>query len=166
MERAQYLALKFGQGARARDLFESIERVGSGEGIAFAFERILRTPNTVDAHRLIRLAGEVGCQDPVVEALFRAYFEDGVDLSDRDALVAVAAASGLDPASATGLLAGGDGIDDVLAENDMAHELGINGVPCFVVAGRYAISGAQGPEVFVKLLESLDQIVPTEAAGA
>jgi predicted DsbA family dithiol-disulfide isomerase len=166
MERGQYLALKFGQGARARDLFGSIERVGFGEGIAFAFERIVRTPNTVDAHRLIRLAGDLGCQDSVVEALFHAYFEDGVDLGDRAELVAVAVEGGLDPVPATALLAGVDGVDDVLAENDMAHELGINGVPCFIVAGRYAISGAQGPEVFVKLLESLDQIVPAGAPEA
>ncbi|MSP84136.1 MAG: DsbA family oxidoreductase [Alphaproteobacteria bacterium] len=158
MERQEYLTLKFGGDAKARDLYGSIEQVGAGEGIPFAFDCIRRTPNTIQAHRVVHFAGEVGQQDAVVEALFRAYFLDGRDLSDDRVLSTVATEAGLDEVAVSAMLAGGDGADLVLAENDLAHEIGINGVPCFIVAERYAISGAQGSEVFSRLLDSLEQI--------
>ena len=96
MERRAYRTAKFGSWERSLELDARLVAVGAGEGITFAFDKIERTPNTLDAHRLIRLAGEQGVQDAVVEALFRAYFTEGRDISDRRTLLDVVAGAGLE----------------------------------------------------------------------
>ena len=126
---------------------------GRGEGIAFHFDRMVRTPNTLDAHRIIWLAGERGVQDAVVEALFQAYFTDGCNLSDRATLVEIAAGAGLDRAEVDELLAGAAGLEAVHAGANEARRLGVSGVPFFVVNGRVALSGAQPPELFRRAFE-------------
>ena len=118
-----------------------------------------RTPNTLDAHRLIWLAGERGVQDAVVEALFLAYFTDGRDLSDRATLAEVAAGAGLDRAEVDDLLAGDGGLDVVRAGEEQARRLGVSGVPFFVVNGRVALSGAQPPELFLQAFEQAGEAV-------
>jgi len=155
MERGEYLQRKFGSASRARDLYASIAEAGAAEGLTFAFDRIPRTPSTVKAHRMIAAAGAAGRQDAVVEALFRAYFEDGRDIGDDATLIAVATGAGLAEAEASGALEGDSGDDEVHADNAIAHAMGIGGVPCFIVAGRYAIAGAQDPEVFKRLIDSV-----------
>src|SRR5687767_7456998 len=95
-DRRQYLVAKFGSGDRIRQMQERIAELGQAEGLAFAFDRITLSPNTLDAHRLIRWAGEAGRQDAAVEALFRAYFIDGENLGDRATLARIAGAAGLD----------------------------------------------------------------------
>jgi predicted DsbA family dithiol-disulfide isomerase len=157
MERQAYLSAKFGTGARSRDLYAAIEDVGATLGIPFAFDRIRRTPNTVKAHRLIAAVGGDD-QDALVEALFRAYFLEGVDLSADDALVEVAAGTGLDKAEARAALDGEAGDKGVYADNALAHAMGIGGVPCFILNGRYAIAGAQEPEVFHRLFDGVRAI--------
>ncbi|MCH7930535.1 MAG: DsbA family oxidoreductase, partial [Proteobacteria bacterium] len=96
MERQSYLAAKFGSADRAAQLYAEISKAGAVEGIDFAFDRIARTPNTIDAHRLIRFAGGDGAQDAVSELLFRRYFLDGADLGDRERLAEIGAEAGLD----------------------------------------------------------------------
>ena len=153
MARADYVSRKFGGEDRARRLYASIAEIGLAEGLQFRFERIRRTPSSVDAHRLVRLAARYGRASEMVEALFAAHFTDGRDLGDLRVLTAVAASCGLDGEAARQFLLGEEETDAVHSENLRAHRLGFNGVPCFVVAGRHAIAGAQEPEVIERLLD-------------
>ena len=153
MSRSDYVVRKFGGEDRARRLYGSISEIGRQEGVLFRFDRVRRTPSSVDAHRLVRWASRYGRADEVVEALFAAHFADGRDIGDSAVLVAVATSCGLDAANAWGMLQSDAELDAVHADNLRAHRLGINGVPCFVIGGRHAISGAQEPEVIERLLD-------------
>ena len=153
MSRPEYVIRKFGGEERARRLYHSISEIGRTEGVPFRVERIRRTPNSVDAHRLVRWAAGYGRAEAMVEALFSAHFTDGRDIGDSSVLVAVAASCGLDGRAARAFLASDEEVDQVHGDNLRAHRLGINGVPCFVVAGRHAIAGAQEPEVIERLLD-------------
>ncbi len=153
MPRADYVMRKFGGEERARRLYASIADIGRAEGVMFRFERIRRTPSSVDAHRLVRWAGRYGRATETVEAVFAAHFADGRDVGDPAVLAAIAGSCGLNPTAARALLASDAEADTVHADNLRAHRLGINGVPCFVVAGSHAIAGAQEPEVIERLLD-------------
>jgi len=153
MSRADYVIRKFGGEDRARRLYGSIAAIGRTEGVLFRFERIRRTPSSVDAHRLVRWASGYGRASEMVEALFSAHFTDGHDIGDMAVLLALATACGLDPRAARLFLMSDEQSDAVHADNLRAHRLGINGVPCFVVSGRHAIAGAQEPEVIERLLD-------------
>jgi predicted DsbA family dithiol-disulfide isomerase len=153
MARQEYLALKFGGPAQARRIYHAVEQAGAAEGIPFAFDAIRRTPNTVEAHRLIRFAALEGRADAIVEALFRGYFTAGRDIGAPAELVALAAEAGFDEAAVGDFLAGDAERDAVLAEDRAARRAGIEGVPCFVVDGGYALSGAQEPEFFLPLFD-------------
>jgi predicted DsbA family dithiol-disulfide isomerase len=153
MPRQEYLALKFGGNLQARRIYSAVEQAGAGEGIQFAFDRIKRTPNTVDAHRLIRFATAKDKTDDIVEALFRAYFLDGRDIGRREELAAIAGESGLDEDEARTFLDEGKGRDAILAEDRGARRAGIDGVPSFIVEGNYLLSGAQEPEFFLPLFD-------------
>jgi predicted DsbA family dithiol-disulfide isomerase len=153
MARPDYVVRKFGGEDRARRLYSSISEIGRAEGLLFRFDRIRRTPSSVDAHRLVRYASRFGCADAMVEALFSAHFTDGHDIGDHAVLVAIGSASGLDAAPLRRFLATDEEAEAVHADNLRAHRLGINGVPCFVVGGSHAIAGAQEPEVIERLLD-------------
>ncbi len=153
MARADYVVRKFGGEERARRLYGSIAEIGRAEGVMFRFERIRRTPSSVDAHRMVRWAHEAGRGTEMVEALFLSHFTDGRDIGDTQVLMAVAASCGMDPSAAQAFLFTDQQTEAVHAENLRAHRLGINGVPCFVVGGRHAIAGAQEPEVIERLLD-------------
>ncbi len=153
MARGEYLIRKFGSEERALRLFASIGQIGLAEGIAFRFDRVRRMPSSVDAHRLVRFAARAGRAPDIVEALFAAYFSDGVDIGDVARLTMIAAQNGLDPEAAGHFLASDDEIDVVHADNLRAHRLGINGVPCFILGGRHAIAGAQEPAVISRLID-------------
>ncbi len=153
MSRTDYLVRKFGGEDRAHRLYGSITEIGHAEGVRFRFERIRRTPNTVDAHRLVRFASRFGRADETSEALFAAHFTDGADISDITVLTSIAGVCGLPIPAARHFLLGTDEVDTVHGDNLRAHRLGINGVPCFVVSGRHAIAGAQEPEVIERLLD-------------
>lgn len=153
MARQEYLSMKFGGNAQARRIYTAVEQAGAAEGIAFAFDRIRRTPNTVDAHRLIRFAAERGRADDMAEALFRAYFLDGSDIGDREELAAIAGEAGFERAEAGAFLAGGEAREAILTEDRGARRVGIDGVPAFIVDGTYLLSGAQEPEFFLPLFD-------------
>ena len=153
MARPDYVVRKFGGEDRARRLYATITEVGRQEGLPFRFDRIRRTPSSVDAHRLVRYAAGYGLADSLVEALFAAHFSSGQDIGEHGVLAAVAAACGLDASAVRGFLASDREADSVHADNLRAHRLGINGVPCFVVDGMHAIAGAQEPEVIERLLD-------------
>jgi predicted DsbA family dithiol-disulfide isomerase len=148
---------KFGGAARARAMFAHVTQIGATEGIAFAFDRVASAPNTTDAHRLILLARRHNREWEAANALFAAYFEKGRNLNERDELVAIMASIGLDAEEVSAYLLGNDGHDEVVSGQQLAAELGIHGVPFYVFDRRYAISGAQPIEVFLKALDMLTE---------
>jgi len=153
LSRADYVLRKYGGEERARRLYASISEIGRNEGLNFRFDRIRRTPSSVDAHRLVGWASRIGRAVDLVEALFAAHFADGLDIGDETILIAIAASLGFDAQAARDFLRSEADLESVHAENLRAHRLGINGVPCFVIAGRHAIAGAQEPEVIERLLD-------------
>ncbi len=162
MDRKVYLALKFGGEARAAQIYGLIADNGRKERIPFQFDRIERTPNTIDSHRLTRFAARAGKQDAVVEALFEAYFVEGVDIGNRTNLSKIAVSCGFDETSVVAYLASDRDVADIRAEDRRARRLGIDGVPYFIINGRYALSGAQEPEAFIPMFE----LAATEAVAA
>ncbi len=158
MSRQDYVVQKFGA-ARAKDIYARVAGVGAEYGIAFAFDKIARQPNTVAVHSLIALAGaagaqEEGLQDRVKEAFLHAYFLDGVDLSKTENLVEIAGAAGLDRTQAEQCLADPQSRQAVSDEDQRARAIGVEGVPFFIFNGKLAVSGAQGPEA---LLDAMHQ---------
>ncbi|MBC7432747.1 MAG: DsbA family oxidoreductase [Rubritepida sp.] len=151
--RQDYLVRKFGGEDRARRLHGTIAELGAAEGIEFRFDLIRRVPHTLDPHRLVRWAATRGDADSLVMAIFAAHFCEGRDIANPEVLTTLAGAAGLDRAATRGFLATTQEVEAVHAENLRAHRLGINGVPCFVVAGGSAIAGAQEPEVLERLLD-------------
>ena len=156
MDRQEYLEVKFGGPERAARIYEAVRQAGAGEGIDFAFERMTRTPNTFESHRLLRHAHEMGRQGALLEVLFQAYFHEGADVGARAVLLACAERAGLDLAAAETFLASAAEAESTLAEDRLARRQGINGVPCFIFNGRFALSGAQPPEALLQLLDLAD----------
>jgi predicted DsbA family dithiol-disulfide isomerase len=153
MDRKAYLAWKFGGTGRVGFISDRIAQEGREDGIPFAFERIARTPNTVDAHRTIDFAQMRGDAGPLVEALFAGYFTAGRDIGDRRELIAIGRDCGFDDGALQSYLESNAGRAEVIDGNDQARAFGINAVPCFVFDGREALAGAQPPEVFLRLFE-------------
>ena len=147
MARAAYRDRKFGPGRWAA-MDARMAETGREEGIAFAFDRMTRQPNTRLAHVLIAYAGEQGRADAVVEALFRAFFEDAKDVGDETVLLDLAEDAGLDREIATAVLRSEERAAEILAFERQAGSAGISGVPHFVVDGRWSLSGAQPPETW------------------
>ncbi|MBI2314304.1 MAG: DsbA family oxidoreductase [Betaproteobacteria bacterium] len=161
MDRAEYVTRKFG--AQGPAFYAGVAAVGKSLGIEFAFDRIARQPNTVAAHSLIALAHDHGRQDEIVEALFRAYFLDGADLTRSEVLSGIVFAAGLPLDAVTACLADPQARRRVEQENAWAQAIGVTGVPFFVINRRFAGSGAQEPEF---LLQALDRAAEAAPAGA
>jgi predicted DsbA family dithiol-disulfide isomerase len=151
MARADYRKAKFGSVERGRELDARVAAEGRKEGIQFAFDRMQRTPNTVRAHQLIDLAQEQGTGEAVVDALFRAYFEDALDIGDEAVLAGIATRAGV-----TGWPQAADG-GKVSGMEENVRELGISAVPTFILDRRLGVSGAQPPEALAEAMR--------EAAG-
>jgi predicted DsbA family dithiol-disulfide isomerase len=158
-DRKQYLEDKFGGQAGAEQAYASVRAAGAAENIPFAFDDIAVSANTLDAHRVIRWAGSEGlaAQDAVVEALFKAYFEDGRNIGDDDVLIDAAGRSGLDPEIIRRLLSGDADRDTVTAEIDQARQMGVTGVPCFIIDMKYAVVGAQPAEALADAMRKVVQ---------
>ena len=150
ISRREYRTKKFGSWERSQELDARVIAVGKEEGIEFAFDRIERTPNTLDAHRLIWLADKEGVQDAIVEALFLAYFTDGRDISNRQTLLDVVAGAGLDRVKVEGLLTSGGGQEAIRDADEQARRFRVDSVPFFVINGRVTLSGAQHQDTFLK----------------
>jgi len=146
ISRREYRTKKFGSWERSQELDARVVAVGQSEGIHFAFDRIGRTPNTLDAHRLIGLAERQGVQGAVVEALFRAYFTEGRDIGTLQALLDVVAEAGLDRHGAESVLNSDDGLDAIKESDALARQFRVDGVPFFVVNGTLTLSGARQPD--------------------
>lgn len=146
MPRAEYRRAKFGSVERGRQLDARVAAEGCGEGIAFALERIERTPNTFAAHQLIDLAQERGAGGAMVDALFRAYFEEARDTGDRAVLLDLAEAAGLPRGDVEARWADADQARRVAQLEQSMKERGISGVPTFILERKFSVSGAQPPE--------------------
>lgn len=164
VDRQKYMLAKFGDPSRIAQAHERLVSLGAAEGIDFAFEAIKVAPNTLDAHRVIRWAGAAGngAQDRVVRRLFKLNFEDGANIGDASVLADAAAEAGMDAAVVTTLLPSGADVDAVKAEIATAARMGITGVPCFLLEGRYAVMGAQDAEV---LADAIRRVAEAKATG-
>jgi predicted DsbA family dithiol-disulfide isomerase len=147
--RRDYRIKKFGSWERSLELDAQVAAAGKAEGIHFAFERMERTPNTVDAHRLIWLADKQGVQDAVVEGLFRAYFTDGRDISNRQTLIDVVAEAGLERLQADAVLESDQGMEAIKEAGEQARRVQVDGVPFFIIGDKLTLSGAQPPDAFL-----------------
>lgn len=149
----EHVARKYGiDPAAARRNNERMAAAGRELGLRYDFDRVV-VANTFDAHRLIQMAKSAGLQDEAEERLFRAYFGEGRNVADHATLVELGADIGLDREKVAAALADGGYADAVRADIDEARELGIDGVPFFVIDRRYGVSGAQDPTVFTEALE-------------
>jgi predicted DsbA family dithiol-disulfide isomerase len=153
VDHASYLAARFGANAGVREAHGAITAQGAGEGIEFAWGAIRKMPNTIDSHRLIRWAGTRGLQDEVVERLFVAYFENGEDIGDIRILADIADICGMDGATVADMLESDTDIALVEREDQLAHEMGVTGVPAMIFGGKIAVSGARDPEMLIMAID-------------
>lgn len=154
MEREAYLNWKLGGPERVAFIHDRLVKEGAAEGLRFAFDRIARMPNTLAAHRLVDWVQQRGADaDSLVEALFAAYFADGRDIGDPIELAAIAADQGLPQAEIETYLRSDGGLEAMREADVQARARGVNAVPCYVMGDNYALSGAQPPEVFLRMFE-------------
>jgi predicted DsbA family dithiol-disulfide isomerase len=163
LDRAEYMAKKFGNSGRLQSVHDNLTRLGAELDLPFAFDKIKRSPNTLDAHRLIRWAGSAGAQPEVVDRLFKAFFVEGRDIGDRKVLVDIATECGLDASQVEKGLADGADADLVRREIEEAQAMGVSGVPFFIFGGRLGVPGAQEPSV---LRQAIAQARAAMAEGA
>ena len=156
ISREEYLTRKFGA-ERAKDMYARLNGVGEEAGIPFAFDRIARSPNTLDAHRLIRWAQPAGRQTDVVEKLFNAYFVAGGDIGDRDLLAGIAGECGLDAKTIRVRLDTDADLAEVKEEIAVAQRIGVTGVPFFILGGKFAVAGAQAPDALASAIQKAIQ---------
>lgn len=152
-----YLARKIGGAERVRQSHDMLTAMGAEIGLPFAFDKTRIIPNTLDAHRLLLWAGQVDAptQNRVAQALFTANFVDGLNVGDHAVLADIAQAAGMDGAAVARRLESDEDRDTVQHDIEQARRMGVNGVPFFVIDGKYAISGAQGVDVFAKALRQI-----------
>ena len=159
LERRHYLNAKFGNEDRSDRVYQAISEAGRSLGIDFQFDRITRTPNTLDSHRLVRF---VQTRDPersseVVETLFHAYFLRGLDTGNRTVLYDLVRELGYDVESLRSYLYSDEDVEDIRQQNARIHRISISGVPAFIIDGQFSISGAQEPRVIGRLLEIAEE---------
>jgi len=159
----EYLTKKFGSEEKYNQITNHVASVAAGEGLKFDFSKQKKSPNTRDAHRIIAFAKQEGKQLAAKEAFMKAYFEDGVDLTKKENLLAISEQVGLNPQRIAALLDSDEGLDEVIMNEQANHQQGISGVPYYIINNQYGISGAQSSEVFVQALTQIgNQSVTTE----
>jgi predicted DsbA family dithiol-disulfide isomerase len=158
ISRDDYLTAKFGSPERYRGIAERVVAAAASEGLTYAQDKISRQPNTLDAHRLIHWADSIGKSAEMKQKLMDLYFADGADLTDRAVLVQAAADVGLDADDVRARLASDEDVEQVAREAQTAKEAGIDGVPCFIFGGQFAVSGAQAPEYLAEAIERAAQV--------
>jgi predicted DsbA family dithiol-disulfide isomerase len=163
ISREEYLTTKFGSVDRYRANADRIVTAARAEGLDYNLDAIARQPNTLDCHRLIRWAGESGDPARMEQRLMELYFTEGADLTDNEVLVAAARDCGMDADAVRRRLASDQDVDSVSAEAERAREAGIDGVPCFILGGVLAVSGAQEPD---RLAEAIERAAAQCAARA
>ena len=156
-DRKQYLEEKFGGSERAKQIYSTIVDAGREDNIAFNFSGIEVSPNTLDAHRIIRWAASEapGVQDRLVDLLFKAYFVDGKNIGDDTVLLDAAEEAGMDRSITGGLLVGTADSLEVEEEIEVARKMGVTGVPCFILDNKYAVMGAQASDVLANAIRDV-----------
>jgi predicted DsbA family dithiol-disulfide isomerase len=157
MSREQYLTTKFGSPERYKDIAQRVSQAAAAEGLTYAIDKISNQPNTRDAHRLIRWADSLGYAAEMKQKLMDLYFTDGADLTDREVLVQAAVSVGFNEDNVREALASDMDIAEVDEQVQSAKEAGIQGVPCFIFGGKFAVSGAQAPEYLAEAIERAAQ---------
>jgi predicted DsbA family dithiol-disulfide isomerase len=155
MSRKDYVQNKFGD--RAESVYGRVTGVGAEVGIAFAFDQIVRQPNTVVAHSLIAMAEPGEAQDRMVEALFKGYFLDGRDLTEASELLDIAVSAGMDRAEAERHLQDGVLHSQTIESDKVAREMGISGVPFFIFNQKMGVSGAHESETLLQAMQQAMQ---------
>ncbi|SDN30064.1 Predicted dithiol-disulfide isomerase, DsbA family [Lutimaribacter pacificus] len=155
MDRRAYLEAKFGGREAAVKAYMPVVEHAAQAGLTIDFEAIARTPNTMDAHRLIHWAGIEGRQTFVVSALFRAYFTEGRDIGDAEVLADIADSAGMDAAMIQRLLASDADLQEIRERDAAAREMGINSVPTFLVNRQHAVPGAQATDLWLKVIDEI-----------
>jgi len=164
MSREDYLTTKFGSPERYSGIAQRVSAAAAEEGLTYAADKMKRQPNTTDCHRLIKWADGIGKSAEMKQRLMDLYFTEGADLTNRAVLLQAATDVGLDPDDVREALASDTDIEAVAREAQGAKEAGIEGVPCFIFAGRYAVSGAQAPEYLAAMIERVAGEAGGEAA--
>lgn len=160
VDRRTYIESKFGGPARAKEIYVRVGAEGAKEGIAFNFDGIRRTPNTLAAHSALRWALTAGVQNELKERLFRLYFLEGQDIGDHQVLADAAAAEGMDGALVRQLLDEGRDANMIQDEDRVARELGITGVPFFIFERQYGVSGAQPSAALLQVIDKIAAEAP------
>lgn len=163
-DRRDYMLGKFGSEDRIREIHARIQPLGAAEGIAFDFDAIKVAPNTLDAHRVIRWAGAAGedVQNRLVRRLFQLNFEQGKNLGDHAVLIEAAREAGMDAAIVETLLPTDSDVEAVRTEIATASRMGVTGVPCFLLEGKYAVMGAQDADT---LADAIGQVAAAKSRG-
>lgn len=152
IDRTEYIVGKFGSAEALGEAHERLTALGRAEGIDYRFDLIRRTPNTVNAHRLVRWAAIDGKEDAMVERLFAAYFSEGKDIGETAVLAALAGDAGLDAPAVAARLESDEDREAVAAEIEDAYRIGVTGVPCFIVDRRFAVVGAHPGEAIARAI--------------
>lgn len=164
MDRRAYLEGKFGGKEGAVRAYAPIAETAEAMGLTLNLETIARTPNTLDAHRMIHWAGLEHKQTPMAQALFEAYFVTGEDIGDRDTLVEIGARAGLDAEITKRLLDSDADTADIKARDAHARARGVNAVPTFVIANQHVVPGAQPPELWTQIIGELQAQIDASAS--
>jgi len=153
MDRQTYLRAKFGGDANAKQIYARIEAAGREDGLAFAFDKVKRTPNTVQAQRLVLLAQTMDKGDLMIRTLFKALFEEGLDIGQTAVLTTLGERVGIPQAEIETLFAGDQFHADIVRGHQRAQMMGVQGVPVYIVDQENVIAGAQSPEALAGLLD-------------
>lgn len=157
ISREQYLTTKFGSPERYKGIAQRVTAAAAQESLVYAIDKISNQPNATDAHRLIRWAAGIGKAAEMEQRLMELYFSGGADLTKEAVLVQAAADVGLDPKDVRAALDSDKDVEEVTRAAQSAKEAGIEGVPCFIFGGRFAVAGAQSPEYLAEEIERADQ---------
>lgn len=160
LERSLYLNLKFGGQERANEVYRAVGEASSSEDLDINFDAIKRMPNSLKSHRLIEFSRVKGAQDAVMENLFRSYFFYGSDIGTIETLLEISSDSGLDPIQVRHYLESDQDLDLVREQDIRSRKMGVSGVPCFIIANEFAVSGAQEAEVFLQVFDAAKQLNP------
>jgi len=158
IERQIYLKAKFGSSERAKNIYRAVDQASVGEKLDLQLDDIKRMPNSLQSHRLLHYARRHDKQDVVAENLFQSYFFYGIDIGSIAHLIKIAAESGLDGEDVRSYMESSEDIELVRGHDIQSRKLGVSGVPCFIIAEEYAISGAQESEVFLQVFDAAKEL--------
>lgn len=164
MERRAYLEAKFGGKDGAIKAYLPVTQEAAASGLEINLEAIKRTPNTLNAHRLIHWAAMEEKQNAMVDRLFKAYFVEGQDIGAQDVLVALASDVGLDGKVIARLLSSDADAEDIAARDADARHKGVNSVPTFVISNQHVVPGAQSPELWMQVIDEISEQLDADPA--